>query len=246
MATQAYWDWVSAGRPWQLAKPISELAVWAASNDVDILGTIGDEGHLQAGFPEDHTPFSFTAWPVPLPGYFVCAIDLADTRGLGAAILTHARSGSYPWLKYMNFSGRNYSFADGFREGSANSDHHIHLSVFSDDLDTSIGMFDPWGGSVEASDLLPLPDWMQRSWPQLGDTMTVRSCLVSGYGHSRRANEQSRSADRRLREVEGRLDAIVGSLEKIVPGVAEAAAEAVAEVAAADVAEQLEVTVKEE
>lgn len=246
MATQAYWDWVSAGRPWQLAKPVSELAVWAAGNDVDILGTIGDEGHLQAGFPEDHTPFSFTAWPVPLPGYYVCAIDLADVRGLGVAILAGARSGSYPWLKYMNFAGRNYSFADGFQAGSPNSDHHIHLSVFSDDLDTSIGLFDPWGVSVEPSDRLPVPGWMQENWPQLGDTMWVQSCLVSGYGHSRRGKEHAGAAVRALREVNGKLDAITSSLEKIVPGVAEAAAQAVAEVQAADVAEQLEVTVKEE
>lgn len=143
MATSAYWGWINAGRPWRKARPVAEMEAWARANGIAVLGTIGNEDHLQADWPEDHTPFSFTAWPIRLPGYIVTAIDLANVRGLGAAILRDARAGRLPWLKYMNAAGWSYSFADGFRLGRSNADQHVHLSVFSDDTDTSIGGYDP-------------------------------------------------------------------------------------------------------
>lgn len=147
MATAAYFTWVAEGSAWDLARPVRELRNWAEANAVPVLGTIGNEAHLTSGFPEDHTPFSVTAWPVPLPRYVVTAIDLGDVDGLGWAILAMARRGKLPWLKYMNVQNRHYVYSDGFTEYWPNGDAHIHLSVFSDDLDTSIEPFDPWEDS---------------------------------------------------------------------------------------------------
>jgi hypothetical protein len=161
MATQDYYTWVAAGRPWTKAHPIMELEVWAHSNGVDVLGTLGNEDHLtEEPDPQDHTPFSHTAWPVPLPGYVVTAIDLANVRGLGQAIEDKARAGAYPWLKYMNHSGRHLDSRDLDGDGKTwesypSSDLHVHLSIRSDWIARSIGILNPWGDDVELTDRIP-------------------------------------------------------------------------------------------
>jgi hypothetical protein len=147
MATKAYEIWDAAGRHWEPARPISELEAWCEANGFTVLGTIGNDEHLWAATPEDHTPFSATAWPVPLPGYIVCAIDIADERELGAAILRDARAGLLPWLKYCNVGQKHYHCRDGFRSWTYNSDTHNHLSIRTDYIDASIGAFNPLGDS---------------------------------------------------------------------------------------------------
>lgn len=152
MATQAYRDWVARGRQWKPARPVAELVTWARANGIRVLGTIGDEAHLQRDIPEDHTPFSATAWPVKLPGYVVCAIDLENRRLLGEKIEAQARAGRLPWLKYMNHSGRQISFKGARPVTSASRDHHVHLSIRTDYIGRSIGRFDPWG-TTEGDDM---------------------------------------------------------------------------------------------
>lgn len=142
MATQDYWDWDAAGRHFQVARPIVDMAAVARRHDIAVLGIIGNEDHLTADFPEDHTPFSRTYWPVPAKGW-ICACDLANVRGLGDAILRDARARRLPWLKYMNFGGRSYSHEDSFQYGAPNGDEHVHLSCRSDWLTLSIGDYDP-------------------------------------------------------------------------------------------------------
>lgn len=147
MATQAYYTWVKAGKPWKLARPIAEFQAWAKANGFTVLGTIGNDAHLTDDFPEDHTPFSYTAHPVPLPGYIVCAIDIADARGLGEAMLRGARARRFPWLKYLNVGGMHYDYRDGFKAGKPNSDRHDHFSILTTWIEKSIGPFDPFGDS---------------------------------------------------------------------------------------------------
>lgn len=148
MATQAYWDWINNGRHWQLAKPIADMVTIARRHGIAILGTIGNDEHLEANFPEDHTPFSYTAEPVPANGW-VCACDLANEKGLGEAILRDARAGKLPWLKYINFGNMQYGYWDRFRNGEWNSDEHVHLSCFSDDVNYNLGSYDPLDSSSE-------------------------------------------------------------------------------------------------
>lgn len=247
MATPEYRAWVAAGRSWSLAKPIAQLRTWAFDNDIPVLGTIGNEAHLQAGFPEDHTPYSYTAWPVPLPGYWVCAIDLADRDGLGFAILAAARRGELPWLKYMNHAGRNYSFADKFRSGAPNSDQHIHLSVFSDDLRTDIGDFDPLSldEDMELTDQADLTNPAGGRW-SFGDILDRDQISVqAALGYAAACGWQvQHEVVPGLKATEARLDALAKAMEALVPGVAQACSEAAAKVTAAEVAEELEVSVK--
>lgn len=202
MASAAYTKWVNAGKPYRLATPIKELQAWAQAQGISILGTIGNNAHLTASTPKDHTPFSATPWPVSLPGYVVTAIDLANTNGLGARILALARAGKLPWLKYMNFDQKNYSHWDNFQSSSYNSDTHVHLSIRSDWCDRSIGAFDPFGNgtggftlfcqfgdkndAVKALQLQLLqlnPDCMPKYGPDGGygqETADALSRLVSG------------------------------------------------------------------
>lgn len=143
MATEEYWAWVNAGRPYQVARPILQMAEIARFRGVPVLGVLGDEGHLTSNFPEDHTPFSYTSYPNDNPGYWVTAIDLADVKGWGDAILRDARALALPWLKYMNYGGLHFDWVDGFRHGRYNADQHIHLSCFTNFLHSYIGGYDP-------------------------------------------------------------------------------------------------------
>lgn len=139
MSTKAYERWVKAGRPWKECQPIADVEKWARANGVPVLGTIGNNAHLTSDHPQDHTPFSSTAWPDPLPGYIVCAIDLEDESGLEDAILEGARAGNMPWLKYANLHGRTFHCRDGFKESTdSRDDGHIHLSARTDHLDTAL------------------------------------------------------------------------------------------------------------
>lgn len=152
MVSAAYSRWDRTGRQWEPARPISELEAWAHRNGFTVLGTIGNDDHLYASPPEDHTPFSATAWPLPLTDYIVCAIDIADERGLGAAILAGARAGKYPWLKYINTGQKHYDCRDGFRTWKYNPDTHNHLSIRTDFINASIGDFDPLGDDMNSND----------------------------------------------------------------------------------------------
>lgn len=150
MATQAYRNWVARGRPFKLARPIDELQAWAHRTGVPVLGTLGNETHLQADEPEDHTPFSTTEWPVALLGDYITAIDLGNVRGLGPAIERQARAGLLPWLKYMNHSGKHLDSRDRDGDGKVwevtpSPDQHVHLSIRTDWAFRSVGTFNPWG-----------------------------------------------------------------------------------------------------
>jgi len=153
MATSAYYTWDNLGRPYKVAAPIRHMVAYAKANGIAILGTIGNEAHLTKSWPEDHTPYSYTAQPTKLPlssgtdRYWVCACDLKNSKGLGGAILRDARAGRLPWLKYINVGYKHYVCSDGFKSGRDNPDEHIHLSSFSDELHTDISGYDPLGGT---------------------------------------------------------------------------------------------------
>jgi hypothetical protein len=151
MATQAYWDWDRAGRPWRLAQPIKELYAQAGAAGVGRLGTLGsdDASHLKNDFPQDHTPFSETAWPDPLPGYVVCACDLEDGPW-SDRLLARARAGGVPWLKYLNFRGMQFSRKTGWAQRTS-SDRHLHVSGMSNHTWTSLGGENPFTGQHEGN-----------------------------------------------------------------------------------------------
>ncbi len=138
MATAEYRYWNSRGRPWSTALPIRQFVDLARAHGVAILGTIGNEAHLTDDFPEDHTPFSRTAWPNVLPGYIVTACDLADGPW-SDRILAAAKAGLLPQVKYLNFRGWQYNVKSGW-ERKRNPDQHLHISIRTDQLNTPLGL----------------------------------------------------------------------------------------------------------
>lgn len=165
MVSRAFQTWAAKGRPWKLARPVMELNNWAADNGVKVKGTIGNDGHLERDRPEDHTPFSSTPWPVALNDYWVCAIDLDNVNGLGAAIERKATAGQYPWIKYMNHSHRHISFMGRVPAVSYSDDEHVHISVRSDWVDRGIGFFAPWleDDDVKSEDIKAIADAVVRA-----------------------------------------------------------------------------------
>ena len=145
-----YEPWVAAGRHFVLATPIAEIKERVkARYPGAVVGTIGNEAHLTATAPEDHTPYSITPWPVPLPKDTVTAIDIANMPTLPEFVLyiiNSARNGSAPWVKYVNYGGHHWTHLDGFQtvHTSTDSPEHCHISIRTDWCEKSIGNFYLW------------------------------------------------------------------------------------------------------
>lgn len=160
MATQAYFNWVADGRPWELATPIDEYrrALRTAGFSVESVGTLGNEVHLQANRPEDHTPFSMTGWPNPSPYPYVHAIDVSvpgpaetPTPAVAARWIDDALSGRTPWVKYIVWQGKRYDARNGWKPVAASGHFdHVHVSIRTDYTHTSIGAYNPITGGGNA------------------------------------------------------------------------------------------------
>lgn len=155
MATQAFYDWVHAGRPFLVCAPGRDylVAFERAGWPVASLGTIGDTAHLTADRPQDHCPFSVTGWPAGNPYPYVLAFDAghdpASGRDMGPIVdrwLSEARAGRTPWVKYIVWRGQLYDVRNGWKPVAA-SDHfdHAHVSFRTDWYNKSIGSWSPIG-----------------------------------------------------------------------------------------------------
>lgn len=146
LTSQAYYNWASAGRPVSgLARPMARLRDRLRGYGYTVYD-IGNDDHLTADFPEDHTPFSASGWPVPTPPWWLFAIDvmppgpgLPSLAQLAAQIRRDKMAGdpAAAWLKYMNWEpGDGTCWHDSWQPGytrSASSDRgHIHISGRSD------------------------------------------------------------------------------------------------------------------
>lgn len=190
MATQAFRDWVAAGRPFHLATPIAEYraALLAAGWGVFDVGTLGDEAHLTAETPEDHTPFSVTGYPQHSEYPYIHALDAMHhpERGLDVGPLvdywlSEARAGRTPWVKYINWEGLQWDVRRSWvpRTVGGHFDH-AHLSIRSDWTHQSIGGWtvvkkgtpvtttqtgrDVWGHTIESPSLgqtMSAADWIK-------------------------------------------------------------------------------------
>jgi hypothetical protein len=159
MATAAYRAWVKAGRPWHIANIVNDYRValhdagWAFAE----LGTIGNEAHLQAETPQDHTPFSATGWPDEHPYPAVLALDAMNgarpspvMTSLVGYWLEEARADRTPWVKYINWQGQKYDVRNAWapRETSGHYDH-AHISFTTNWANQSVGSWPvtPDGGT---------------------------------------------------------------------------------------------------
>lgn len=157
--TEASRKWRSAGKPWRLAQPIADLSTVLRRRGY-VIGTIGNDAHLDARTPEDHTPFSVTGWPKASEYPYVHAMDIMPPRpgsglpslvALGAQLVADRRAGFGPamWVKYINWtrgdgSCVHESWKPNHRIVSSSDRGHIHISARSDYTHSMAGAgYDP-------------------------------------------------------------------------------------------------------
>lgn len=201
MATAAYHNWVSDGRPHRLAMPVAiyRSAFYAAGWPNDSIGTLGDEPHLQASTPQDHTPFSVTGWPNAHPYPYVTAIDVSHgvsretmLDAIVAYWLSQAKAGKTPWVKYIIYKGRGWSVRDGWAQRPASGHFdHVHVSMRTDYVSTSVGDWQPLGtnngGHIMWEEILPLPS---AEFPELlGQTQEKAGLILAWTGARVRRQE---------------------------------------------------------
>lgn len=144
MASQSYFAWLQAGRPYALCRPGAELRnVFTAAGFT--VYHYPDEAHLTADPPQDHTPFSATGWPVPSARGIGHAIDIMPMPGLMplpdlARRLIADRDAGVPgtWaFKYINWTDewgdcRHVAWQPDKTVTTSIDRGHIHLSLRSD------------------------------------------------------------------------------------------------------------------
>jgi putative peptidoglycan binding protein len=160
MAVTTYDQWKTDGRPWRLCRPAADLVSTLKRHGYKNIGTIGDENHLTAQPPQDHTPYSHTPWPDRVHPYpLVLAVDIGpggdmDWRDLGAKLVADKLAGvpgTEPF-KYINWTDRNGNeWQDSWTHGHTHihfSDPgHIHISFRTDFANSSVmAGYDPVTG----------------------------------------------------------------------------------------------------
>lgn len=150
MAAREYSQWNALGRPHTPAQPIRDLVtkLRAAFPQGRYFNWEANEAHYTADPPEDHTPFSYTGWPLPSPHWVVFATDIMTSDVGGAAggqklfdyYISQARAGKMPWLKYLIWQAKLYDVRNGWKS-QPNSGHfdHIHFSARTDYQNYSLG-----------------------------------------------------------------------------------------------------------
>jgi hypothetical protein len=143
--------WNRAGRPFRLARPLVRLRDVLRAAGYTVYD-IGNNQHLDAQPPEDHTPYSETGWPVKSPYGVGCAIDvmpppagrgLPSLQVLGRRLVNDRITGRAGFIKYINWGPENDRTAvqdrfmpDHVRRISSDTGH-IHVSQRSDMVDTT-------------------------------------------------------------------------------------------------------------
>lgn len=136
-------QWRADGAPWRDAPAIKMFAEIMRGYGFTVY-TLGDESHLSANPPEDHTPYSHTAWPDDQPYPNVMALDImpggrVDWRRLGEHIVD-AKNAAHPgteWIKYVNWTDLdNRCWHTSWEPDSATRPStdtgHVHISCRSD------------------------------------------------------------------------------------------------------------------
>lgn len=170
-------DWEHAGEPYTDAQPVADFAATLRRRGYTVY-TRGDNSHMRADPPEDHTPFSATGWPVSSPRWYGHAADVMPPPA-GSGLPSLARLGSQLVLdrntgvagasviKYLNWTpaGRTQPRHDSWEPTHAVRDSsdagHIHVS-FRSDCTHSAAMagYDPvarLGGSTPTPTPAPSP-----------------------------------------------------------------------------------------
>lgn len=157
MASQAYHDWVAAGKPKSYGRAVKAFADKLRAHGYTVYMD-GDDRHLEHEPPEDHTFYSATGWPGTSPRWYCMAADvmppangqkskitgqpLPSLQKLSAQLKKDKMDGvkGAQFVKYMNhepeanYSGPCYheSWQPNHSRSSSSDRGHIHVSSRSD------------------------------------------------------------------------------------------------------------------
>ena len=174
MATAAYYQWVSVGKPLTPCVPIRQVVerlkvAYPKAAAKNLFSWYANDAHYEAEPAQDHTPFSQTGWPLPSPWYVVFATDIMHRPDLGvdcnvlfAYWIAEARAGRMRWLKYLIWQGKSYDVRNEWAPRSASGHFdHIHMSTRTDHRDTHLGS---WSVTPEEENDLGTLDGQQGVW----------------------------------------------------------------------------------
>jgi hypothetical protein len=183
MTPTTYDQWIADGRPWRPAPVIDRFAELMRGHGFEVF-TIGDQNHLTATLPEDHTPYSHTPWPGAQPYPQILALDVmpggaVDWRWLGRQIVTDRFAGvrGTGWIKYINWTDPTDScWHDRWEPDNTHTPStdrgHIHISARTDRLGAS--ELSDWDPVAELLGAKPTPQ------PQGDPMLTHWTTLVRG------------------------------------------------------------------
>lgn len=138
MTLHTYAFWRDNGQPYSDAVPIREqraalVRIYGPGVLGEQLGTRGNQAHMTAHPPQDHTPFSATGWPVESPYGYGHALDWSgpNHERLGNYWIAQRTAGRSPWVKYINLRRVHYAWQPNLTRLTS-SDLHLHESIRSD------------------------------------------------------------------------------------------------------------------
>lgn len=158
MASDGYYDWLHAGKPFTLAVPLDDLRKALQGHGYTVYA-YPDESHQLADPPEDHTPYSETGWPAASPRWWGTAVDVMPKGGDARELTPMARQiiadkdagvPGIAWLKYINWTDEHgsiwhTSWEPSKRTVPSGDGGHLHLSGRSDMVTTHLQPYDPIG-----------------------------------------------------------------------------------------------------
>lgn len=155
MASDAYYAWVKDGSPYRDTVWLQDQRkIWQGCGFT--FWTKGDEDHLRAEVPQDHTPFSKTGWPVPSAYGVGHAFDVPNPPSslpplwqVAEQIIKdkNAKVPGTEWIKYLNYTDKNgdcwhISWQPNYAKTKSDDRNHLHVSGRSD-MDTAHTTYDP-------------------------------------------------------------------------------------------------------
>ncbi|WP_328344770.1 hypothetical protein [Micromonospora sp. NBC_00421] len=169
MSRADYQQWISRGRPFRLMQPAQDLKSRLRAHGY-VVYDIGNEAHLTHEPPEDHTPYSATAYPgravygvgyavdiMPPPKGARSKVDglpLPSLQQLGARLVADRKAGvaDVRWLKYLNWEPErdnggpcwHDSWQPNYSRRASSDRGHIHISGLTGFESSTVGAgYDP-------------------------------------------------------------------------------------------------------
>lgn len=81
--------------------------------------------------------------------------------------------------------------------------------------DSARALTDLLEDDMQADERIPFPEWGQRQWDGLGDTILVRTALASGYAHSREAKDRAKQIQAEQAAARKRDEAILQAVKGV-------------------------------